>query len=119
MKLDKKICKMIADLEFLIGSECYNPHSYNGWNGMYGCGFRYPIKFPLSENNYTSVSGHIKMDFVVEQKDITPDAVKHMKYKFGANELFIGMGIINVLEYLEDRYDLDFNELEKNRAKKK
>jgi len=41
-----------------------------------------------------------------------------MKYKFGVNELFIGMGLINVLEYLEDRYDLDFNELEKNRKKK-
>jgi len=118
MKLDKKMSIVIADLEFLIGSECYNPHSYDGWTGLHGCGFRYPISFPLSEDNYRKVSGHLNMDFFIEKKDITPNAVKHMKYKLGANELFIGMGLINVLEYLEDRYDLDFNELEKNRKKK-
>ena len=38
-----------------------------------------------------------------------------MKYKFGSNELFIGMGLIEVLEYLEKRYNIDFNEMERNR----
>ena len=40
-----------------------------------------------------------------------------MKYKFGSNELYIGKGIIGILEYLEKRYGLDFNQLEKNTVK--
>ena len=35
-----------------------------------------------------------------------------MKYKFGSNELFIGQGFIKIMEYLELRYGIDFNELE-------
>ncbi len=31
------------------------------------------------------------------------------------SELFIGKGLLNVLEYLEERYCLDFVELERNR----
>lgn len=38
-----------------------------------------------------------------------------MKYKFGSNELYIGQGLMNVLEYLEDRYGLDFEKLENER----
>ena len=34
MKLTKKMFKVMADLEYLIGSECYNPDSYDGWNDM-------------------------------------------------------------------------------------
>ena len=32
MKVTKKMCKVIADIEYIIGSECYNPNSYDGWN---------------------------------------------------------------------------------------
>ena len=110
--------KVIAELEYLVGSECYNPHSYDGWNDIEGCDFRHPINVPLNENEYIKLRGSIANSYSFDQKNITPDTVKYMKYKFGVNELFIGMGLINVLEYLEDRYDLDFNELEKNRKKK-
>ena len=40
--------------------------------------------------------------------------IHFMKYKFGSNELFVGRGIINILEYLENRYKIDFDELEQN-----
>ena len=43
-----------------------------------------------------------------------PKEVETIKYKFGSNHLYIGLGLIKVLEYLEERYSLDFNELEKN-----
>lgn len=43
MKLNKEMCSLIADLEQLIGSECYNPNSYDGWNDVEGCEFRYPV----------------------------------------------------------------------------
>ncbi len=35
-----------------------------------------------------------------------------MKYRFGSNELYIGKGLIKVLEFLEERYGVDFHQLE-------
>ena len=40
-----------------------------------------------------------------------------MHYKFGSNNLFIGIGLQNVLEYLENTFDLDFDELTKSKKK--
>lgn len=111
------MCRVIADLEYLIGSECYNPNSYDGWQDIDGCDFRYPINVPNSEGEYTKVRENINNSYLIQSKDINPDMVSYMKYKFGSNELFVGKGIINVLTYLENRYDIDFWELEKNRKK--
>ena len=114
MKLDKKMCALIADLEFIIGSECYNPNSYDGWNDIEGCDFRYPVNVPNGEGNYTKIKMNINHSSLIDEKDITPNAIAYMKYKFGSNELFIGQGIIKLLKNLEKRYNIDFNELEKN-----
>lgn len=38
-----------------------------------------------------------------------------MHYKFGSNNLFIGIGLQKVLEYLEKNYDLNFDELAKKK----
>ena len=46
--------------------------------------------------------------------NLTPNAIQFMRYKFGSNELYVGQGLINVLEYLENRYGLNFEELEKH-----
>ena len=120
MKLTKRMCKVIADIEYLIGSECYNPNSYDGWNAIEGCDFRYPINVPWpgKDGEYIKVRGKIRDSFMLEPKDISSDLVSYMKYKFGSNELYIGQGIISVLKYLEKRYEIDFDELEKNRKKK-
>ena len=42
-----------------------------------------------------------------------------LHYKFGANYLFVGNGLINVLNYLENRFGLDFDELIKNEKSEK
>ena len=42
-----------------------------------------------------------------------------MKYKFGSNHLYIGDGIVKVLEHLENVYGLDFNALEDQKFQKK
>lgn len=114
MKLDKSMCKLIGDIEFLIGSECYNPNSYDGWNDIEGCDFRYPLIFPMGNNKYAKVRYSINQLIEVSEDDITPENIKYMKYKFGSNELFIGIGIIKTLQYLEERYGLNFNKLEQN-----
>ena len=116
MTLDKKIGKVIMDIEYIIGSECYNPNSYDGLNDMEGCAFRYPINIPNNGGDYSKFKNN--MGFLIDDSNNTdfyqhtPDTIKKMKYKFGSNELYIGLGIINALEYLENRYGLDFNKLE-------
>ena len=119
MKVTKKMCKVIADIEHIIGSECYNPNSYDGWNDIEGCDFRYPISFPEGDGEYAKTRSHIFESYEIDKDKITPENMKYMKYKFGSNELFIGQGIIETLEYLEERYGLNFNELEKNLKIKK
>ncbi len=114
MKIDKKMCGVIADIEYLIGSECYNPNSYDGWNQIEGCDFRYPVNVPNHDGEYTKVRSKITESYAIDPKDITSETMKYIKYRFGSNELMIGQGIIKTLEYLEKRYNLDFNELEKN-----
>lgn len=106
MKIDKNIANLIAELEYKIGSQCYNPNSYNGYTGEEGCEFRYPI--------YTSEKIN---DEYVERKHYTisslqTEEVSTLKYKFGSNHLYIGDGLVKVLECLEKRYHINFNELE-------
>ena len=114
MELNNKMSNVIADLEYLIGSECYNPNSYDGWNDVEGCEFRYPISIRKKSGEFIKIRHNINTSTLLNKNDITSDSLKYMKYKFGSNELFIGLELINILEYLEDRYDLDFNELEQH-----
>lgn len=118
MKLDKQMCTLVADLEFIIGSECYNPNSYDGWNDIEGCAFRYPINIPNEKGNYIKIRTNINKSYSIDDKDITPETISYMKYRFGSNELFIGKGIIKLLNVLEKRYNINFNELEKNHNNK-
>lgn len=117
MILTKEMSKIIAELEFLVGSECYNPNSYDGWNDIEGCDFRYPINLPDQEGRYKKVRGNLNDSPIVDESEVTPSSVTYMKYKFGSNELYIGKGLLNVIEFLEKRYNISFNELEDNLKK--
>lgn len=116
MTLDNKMIKVISWLEYLVGSQCYNPNSYDGWNNTEGREFRYPLSIPNSEGRYMKVRGTVTDKCAIYgppfEIDVTPETIETMRYRFGSNELFIGRGIINVLRYLEWRYGIDFNELE-------
>lgn len=116
MKITKDIVRLICELEHEIASECYNPHSYNGWTDEEGCAFTYPAY-------YDEVEDHTKEHYtryphwnVSNDKDnirrIDAENIKTLKLKMGANHLYIGKGIINILNFLEKRYNIDFNELE-------
>ena len=113
MKFTNEMCKMIADLEYLIGSACYNPNSYDGWQDIDGCDFRYPINVPNDEGEYTKVRGNINRSILIDSENINENTVKYMKYRFGSNELYVGKGLIKILEYMEKRYNINFDELER------
>lgn len=108
MYLDENIAQLIFDIEYEIGSECYNPNSYNGWTGEEGCAYRYPVK--IYDDEFDGLAIHKGRIY-----DNCADNINTMKYTFGSNHLFIGNAIINVLNMLEDRYGIDFNELEDER----
>lgn len=109
MKMTNEIAKLICDLEYNIGNQCYNPKSYDGWTGVEGCEFRYPVHFrDAGEECLTKTRRNITL----AAERITPDTVSSMKYVLGANHLFIGLGIKDLLEALEERYGIDFNKME-------
>ena len=109
MKITKKTAELISDLEYLIGDNCYNGDSYNGWTDEYGAHFRYPVMYLGKDGEYHK-SRYSKSD--IDYKNID-----RMFYKFGANELCIGAGLIRILNELEERFGLDFNELTKRNKK--
>lgn len=114
MKMNKNITSVVADLEYIIGSQCYNPNSYNGWTGEEGCAFRYPVYTATVNPNgaYEAYKYRGKID------DLSVDEIATIKYKFGSNHLYIGEGITKMLNYLENRYGISFEELEKTKTKK-
>lgn len=114
MVIDQNITRLICILERLIGKECYNPNSYNGWTCEEGCGFRYLVHVHLDELSPNTVSTKGSLLYL----DLEPHHVKTIKYKFGSNHLYIGEGLAQVLLALENRYDLDFNQLEEEYQKK-
>lgn len=113
MKVDKKIADLISELEYRIGNECYNPNSYNGYTGEEGCEFRYPVWTAKKTSEGYEECKHYGYISGLQPKDINT-----IKYKFGSNHLYIGIGLVRVLEYLEKRYDINFNELEKTKKNK-
>ena len=112
MKLNKTLFNLIAEIEFLIGSECYNPNAYDGWAEVEGREFRYPVNIKDQNGKIVKIRTKINSTALLSEEDITTEAIKYMKYKFGTNELFVGLSIIHILEFLENRYGFDFNELE-------
>lgn len=113
MVIDKNMRELIADLEYCIGSECYNPNSYNGYAGEEGASYRYPVYIPVQinedEKHFAKARANVKNISNFEYADIL-----QLQYRFGANNLFIGYGLVHVLEYLEKRYGLDLSTLEQN-----
>lgn len=104
MKNTQNIANLISELEYKIANSCYNPNSYDGYTGEEGCEFRYPVWVYQNEQE-EKYRGKIR--------NLKPEEIDTIKYKFGSNHLFVGEGLIKVLEYLEDRYQIDFDKMEK------
>lgn len=108
--VNENIARLIFEMEYIIGSECYNPNSYDGYTGEEGCNFRYPVL--IFDEEF-----HGLAKYKCEIYDGKAKYIDTMKYVFGSNHLFIGNGLLNVLSMLERRYGLDFNKLEEQRLK--
>lgn len=115
MKINNNILKLISLLEYKVGSNVYNPNSYDGWSGKCGCSFRYPVTFEYMEDDshYEKKTRWQLGGFLKEEN------LGSIRYKFGSNHLYIGDALVDVLDLLEKRYDLDFDELEQKVIERK
>ena len=101
MKLTKETIELICELEEIIGEECYNPNSLNGWTLEEGCSFRYPVTYADKNKEETRTRWRVQ--------EMSADRIDSIRYKFGSNHLYIGRALFNVLNKLEEKYDIDFN----------
>lgn len=85
----------------------YNPNSLNGYTWEEGCEFRYPVSFCDIEDDERRTRYRIEY--------IDKNGVDTIRYKFGSNHLYIGNALVKVLERLEEKYDLNFDELVKSK----
>lgn len=95
------LMNLIAQLELLVGKNFENQQERGAFQ------FRYPARFIRDGREYEAKDGYIP--------DLTLDELESVRYVVGANSLYVGRALLDVLKYLEYRYigDLDFAELEK------
>lgn len=116
MQLNKNTSQLICELEYLLGKQTYNPKSYNGWTGEEGKEYKYPVNYCKSKKD---LKAHELTKTKYEIETIAPECIGTMKYIFGSNHLYVGDGLVEILNYLEKVYDLNFNDLENKRTKKR
>lgn len=103
MKINNSVVKLISELEYLIGHQCFNPNSYDYYTGDEGRLFRYPVWYTNRDNTEVKTKDRIS--------DADEKSVNTMYYKFGSNHLYIGDALVKVLQHLEKRCGIDINEL--------
>ena len=101
-RLSSKRAKLLVELEYLIGNNCYNGNIQNwGPGGSFegeGRYFRYPL---------TTVSADdAKRKHSHRADGSDPDTLATGYYAFGANKLKIIEGLNEVLSYLEKNHGL-------------
>lgn len=104
VKMTKEVIELICELERIVGNQCYNPNSVNGYTWEEGCEFRYPVTYEKDGEEWRTTG-------LVD--GINKKGVETMKYKFGSNHLYIGIAIARILDMLEEKYELDFAKLAK------
>lgn len=94
--------KLLSDLEFLVGNNCYNPKIQNyGAHGVFhgeGRSIRYPLTTVNEDNEASKIRGKVKAD--------DPKELSTGYYAFGVNRLHIIKALDEVLRHLEENHDL-------------
>lgn len=110
---------LLHEIEFEIGSECYNGNIQNfgpggQWQGE-GRDFRYPVTFINSEGRKEKYNGKYPRtktaDGDIAYCVLGENRYSSAFYAFGANQLYILRGIKHALELIEKRFNLDFDKL--------
>ncbi|NII11740.1 hypothetical protein [Oleiagrimonas sp. C23AA] len=101
-KITKKRARLLAQLEQIVGSNCYNGsiQNYGPGGSFEGAGrdFRYPLTVVDADGTKRK-----KRSPAIDE---TPEALSTGYYSFGANRLQIIHALNEVLEYLETNAEL-------------
>ncbi|MFK5980957.1 MAG: hypothetical protein QM488_18960 [Rhizobiaceae bacterium] len=100
--LTKKRAKLLAELEAIIGNNCYNGNIQNWGPGgvQYGDGrsFRYPLTTIDQDGKQLKTRGVASID--------SPDVLSSGYYAFGANRLNVIAALNKVIKHLEENHGL-------------
>lgn len=114
-----KFYSFLHEIEYEIGSECYNGNIQNygpggEWEGE-GRDFRYPVTFINSKGEKEKYKGTFpytltsKGDYGYCQ--LGSKRYNSAYYAFGANQLYILRGVKHALEHIEKKFGIDFDKL--------
>ena len=107
MSMTQERAGLIAKLEDLSAVWVYNKSNNYGKGGFY----HYPVTYRNPACNNDLFDGR-------DGYPIMPETVDSLRYEFGANKYFIGSALDSILDYLENRYNLDFDKLEEDYIKR-
>lgn len=107
MSMTQERAELIAKLEDLSAVWVYNKSNNYGKGGFY----HYPVTYRNPACNNDLFDGR-------DGYPIMPETVDSLRYEFGANKYFIGSALDSVLDYLEKRYNLNFDQLEADYIKR-
>lgn len=122
-----KFYRLLHEIEYEIGSECYNGNIQNygsggEWEGE-GRGFRYPVTFINSKGEKEKYKSTFPFTLNSEGElsncQLGKKRYNSAYYAFGANQLYILRGIKHALEKIEGKFNLNFDELLTNEQSKK
>lgn len=131
MEINDNIIELISELEYIIANSTIDNAAFIG-NGVTTKGYfyRYPVWISTrkdSDKPNVKINGEHKVhnhkefsgvyydenhNIVHKTRNVTPDEIKTMQYMFGKYRLLIGDGLTEILKFLENRYSINFNELE-------
>ena len=96
---------LIGQLEYIVSQNCHNRYTRN-YDSTDGRTYRYPVhmKNPNDHDAWYTYRGIIS--------SATDKSLGTLHYEFGANDLYIGDALNQILNFLEDRYGIDFDDLE-------
>ena len=111
--------RLLHDIEWDIGNECYNGNIQNfGPGGLWegeGREFRYPVTFLNSKGAKEKYRNQLPFSLNADGKFsncvLGFNRYSSAHYAFGANQLHILRGIRIALENLERRFGIDFERL--------
>lgn len=99
--------RVLQELERLVGNQTYNASIQNwGPGGVFlgeGREYRYPVTMINAQGD------KLKRPSLLGN-DVSGEMIKGAFYAFGANRLHIGMGLLKVIEYLEQNYGLNLDD---------
>lgn len=118
MEINQNMFNLLCELEELIGEACYNPKAYDGYSYMEGYPFRYPLTVNQEDDEGMLHERKIRDSLAKFNPDkISPEELKNAYYKFGSNHLYITRGLKKALTFIEKRYKIDFEKLERSLPK--